>query len=259
MPPLSYVITAIVLALIFFGSPVYPFYWLFATTAGVLTIAGVIRIARALRAPLWIGPALAIPGIFWTAHTLYDVYSKPHLLETVVVGLVGIIANLVAGVGALRLLEMTALPRKVFWIGCAILGTAALCSTISLIAIFPGHGLTVNLRFAFYSAYYTIIGRPLTLLGAVLSYISYVSLVIVISRTRHIEIWISAVVTAVGSYLIYKVVVLMLWIPIEGQHDGLIGWPEPVIMFIGGVAVWRLGSVLSAQATTDAAPAPFQA
>jgi hypothetical protein len=256
MPPLSYVITAIVLGLIFFGSPVYPFYWLFATTAGVLTIAGVIRIARALRAPLWIGPTLAIPGIFWTAHTLYDVYTKPRLLETVVVGLVGIIANLAAGVGALRLLEMTGLPRKVFWIGCTILGTAALCTTISLIALFPGYGLTVNLRFAFYSPYYTIIGRPLTLLGAILSYISYVGFVIVISRRRHIEIWISAVVTAVGIYLIYKVVKLMLWIPIEGQHDGLIAWPEPVIMFIGGVAVWRLGSVLSAQATTATAPYP---
>jgi hypothetical protein len=257
MPPRLYVITAIVLAVILFGSRLYPFYWLFATTAGVLTIVGVIRIGRGLRGPPWVGIGFAIPAMFWTAHALYDVYSRPVLPEPVVPGLEGILANTIAGAAALYLLELITGRRTVFWLGYAILAGAALCSGVSLIGLFPGHG--INFWFAFDSAYYTFISRPLTLLGAVLPYLAYISLAIVVSLQRRLEIWVSVVVAAVGLFLIYKVGDLVLWIPMEGQHDGLIGWPEPVIMFVGAVAVWRLGALLSAQPTTDAAIATSSA
>ena len=251
MPPRSYVITAIVLAVILFGSRLYPFYWLFATTAGVLTIVGVIRIGRGLRGPPWVGIGLAIPAIFWTAHTLYDVYSRPVLPEPVVPGLEGILANTIAGAAALYLLEMITGRRTVFWLGYAILAGAALCSSVSLIGLFPSHG--INFWFAFDSVHYTFISRPVTLLGSVLPYLAYISLAIVVGLQRRFEIWVSVVIAAVGLFLIYKVGDLVLWIPMEGQHDGLIGWPEPVIMFVGAVAVSRLGTLLSAQPATDAA------
>ena len=141
--------------------------------------------------------------------------------------------------------------RTVFWLGYAILAGAALCSSVSLIGLFPSHG--INFWFAFDSVHYTFISRPVTLLGSVLPYLAYISLAIVVGLQRRFEIWVSVVIAAVGLFLIYKVGDLVLWIPMEGQHDGLIGWPEPVIMFVGAVAVSRLGTLLSAQPATDAA------
>lgn len=258
MPPLSYVIIAVLLAVLVvasfpvtMGFSILFFYWLFAAAACALAVAGAIRIALALRAPLWIAVALAAPGIFWVVYTLYNANFSASLTATVIFGLAGTIANTATGVGALRLLETMLAQRKAFWIGYSILAAAALSSSISLVAFLMGHGLAFN------GFYYTIIAWPVTLLGTLVQYSAFIGFAVVISRRRHIEFWVGAVITALGLYSIYKIVAPMLSLSVPGQRDGLIMWLEPVFMLIGGAAVWRLGSVLTAQATTDAA-APLQ-
>src|ERR1700690_1240868 len=75
MPPRSYLITAVVLAGLVavsvpltLGFSIILWYGLFAAAACVLAVAGAFKVAAGLRAPPWIGVALASPGLVWAAN-----------------------------------------------------------------------------------------------------------------------------------------------------------------------------------------------
>jgi hypothetical protein len=64
---------------------------------------------------------------------------------------------------------------------------------------------------------------------------------------RDIERWTGVVISLVSAYLLYKSVHSLIMLRALDHGDGLLFWLQPVAMFIGGAAVWRMGSILREQ------------
>ena len=61
---------------------------------------------------------------------------------------------------------------------------------------------------------------------------------------RDVERWIGAVISLVSAYMLYKAVSSIVLLSFPDQGHGPMFWLQPVAMFVGGAAVWRMGSVL---------------
>jgi hypothetical protein len=251
MPPRSYIITAVVLAVLVaasfpltLGYSIILWYWLFAAAACILAVAGVIKVANGLRAPLWTGFALAAPGFVWAANKLYEMPFQLSPASATTFNVAAFMALLAAGAGALRLIEMMSRPRAAFRVGYGILAAAALIVGVGLAARAMGWNFTT-------SALYVAAARALSISAALVKYGAFIGAAVLISLRRNIEHWAGAAISLISAYLLYKAISPMFLVSILGRGDGLMFWLQPVLMLVGGTAVWRMGSVLRAQAIPE--------
>ena len=66
-----------------------------------------------------------------------------------------------------------------------------------------------------------------------------------ITIRRDIERWAAVAISLAGVHLLYQAIRPYLF---GYPTDETMFWLQPVVMLIGGAAVWRMGSVLRAQA-----------
>jgi hypothetical protein len=247
MPPLSYVITAILLAVLVavsipmtLGFSIILWYWSFAVAACILTIAGVFRVVGGLRAPLWLGVVLALPGFVWAANTVcfyIMTRSVPGPGFYYMVTWAAYIALILAAIGALRLIEIMSTPHAAFRIGYGVLVASALLGSINLVAYTTGWTFAKN---ALYDASEEAVGVAATLV----KYGAFIGATILIVMRRNIERWTGATIIVI---LLYEAISQLFQINLPARGDGPAFWLEPVVMLFGGAAVWRIGSVLRAQ------------
>jgi hypothetical protein len=247
MPPLSYVITALVLAAMVaasmpmtLGYSIILWYWAFEGAACILAVAGVIKITRGLRAPLWTGFALAAPAFVWAANRLYEMPFLPSRGVAVGFNVAAFLALLMAAAGALRLIEMISRPRAAFRYGYGILAASALLTVVSLVAYVMGWSFTR-------SALYITPARAVAVSAVLVKYGAFIGAIMLISLRRNIECWAAAVISLISVYFLYQAIGAMFFPIIPGRGDGLMFWLQPVVVLIGGAAVWRVGSILRTQ------------
>ena len=256
MPPRSYLITAVVLAGLVavsipltLGFSIILWYGLFAAAACVLGVAGAFRVAAGLRAPPWIGVALASPGIVWGANSLYELMvTVPSLATASAFRMAADLTLLAAGAAALRLVETMSRPRAAFRVGYGLLAAPALLLGVTVLARVSGSGFTND-------ALYATLARAVSVAATSVSYGAFIGAAVLITMRRDIERWTGAVISLVGAATLCKALSLLFPGELLGGGDGLLFWLQPVIMLVGGAALWRMGSLLRAQALAERAAA----
>jgi hypothetical protein len=253
MPPRSYVITAVVLAVLVAGSfpltlgfSIILWYWLFAAAACMLAVVGVFRLRDGLHAPLWIGVALASPGFVWAANRLYDMTSSvpPQLAIYYTLTSAAYIALLAAALGALRLTEMMSAPHAAFRVGYGVLAVSALLVGVGWAAYVTGSTFTKSALFA------TSV-RAVGVAATFVTFGAFIGVAVLITTRRNIERWTGTAISLISAYMLYKTISPIFLINLPGRGHGAAFWLEPVVMLVGGAAVWRMGSVLCAQALPE--------
>lgn len=251
MPPRSYIITAIVLAALVavslpltMGFSIILWYWLFLAAACVLAMVGAVRIVHGLRAPLWIGVALALPGVLWAADNLLRLTNHlPSSLAWIIVSsIVTSLSSLTAAAAALRLAETLSRPHAAFRIGYGLLAASAVLAGISLTAYFMGWTFT---RDPLYGAFV----RPLSVAIKLVEYGAFAGAAVLITMRRDIEPWTGIAISLIGVYMLYQII----WPMFTGSLGSGVAmfWLQPVMMLIGGAAVWRIGALLHAQPASE--------
>ena len=245
MPPPSYVITAVVLGLLVaasipptFGFAIILWRWLFLVAAFVLVTVGAIRIAYGLHVSPWIGVALAAPALVWAAQIL--LYLKGHMVLPLhgAIGVMSSLAFLISAVCALRLAEMMSRPHAAFLIGYGVLGVYALLVLAEIVASASVWNFTT-------SAPYVTVSRATIIAVALVKYGAIIGAAVLITMQRGVESWAAAVIGLVSAYMIYSTI----WpVQVAAYAGAVMFWVQPVILLIGAAAVWRMGSVLHAQA-----------
>lgn len=247
MPPRSYLITAAVLVVLVavslpltMGFSIILWHWLFAGAGCILIVLGALRIVRALGAPAWIGVALALPGLLWAlGHLRPFMNYVPTSTSIVVLPFMAFsLAMLAAAAGALRLIEILWKPHVAFRVGYGILAAAALISVANWIAHFAGLGFSRN-------ATYAALVRPVSVAAMLVKYGALVGAALLVTLRREVEIWTGATIGLIGLYMLYQAIQMMFAIGFRGDTSF---WLQPILMLIGGVAIWRIGSNLRAQA-----------
>lgn len=248
MPPLSYVVTAVVLGVLVvvslpltMGFSVIFWYWLFLVAAFVLATGGVIKIAHGLGASPWIWVALASPGFVWAAKSLLGltVETSVPLIRTLSVATS--LAFLASAAGALRLVETLSRPHAAFRIGYGLLAAYAFLFAFGHVAYAMGWSFTRN-------ASYIVFARALVAAVAIVKYGAVIGAAVLITMRRDVEPWVAAAISLICAYLIYTMIGPMLAVEFAGT---LMFWMQPVLMLVGAAAVWRMGTVLREQARQE--------
>jgi hypothetical protein len=218
---------------------------LFAAAACILAVAGVFKIAHGLHAPPWIGVALASPGFVWAADNLYEMMSSvPRLGVFSAFNSAAHMALLAAAAGALRLAEMISRPREAFRVGYGLLAASMLPLGVGLFAHATGWVSTNN-------ALYATAARALAVSAALIAYGAFIGAGVLISLRRNIERWTAAAISLISAYMLCRALSPMFLDYLPGRGDGLVFWLQPVVMLVGGAALWRMGTVLRAQALPE--------
>jgi len=245
MPPRSYMVAAIVLVVLVavslpltFGYSIILWRWLFAAAACVLVVAGAFRVVYALHAPPWIGVVLALPGLLWAADSLFGLMSQRPIPLILTFSVAASLALLAAGAGALRLVETMSTPHPGFAVGYGVLAASALLLGIGLAAYAMGWNFTKG-------AAYLTSARALGVAAAFVKYGAFIGAAVLITMRHGIEPWAGAAISLISAYMLYSAVRVMLVVELRGD---LMFWLQPVLMLVGAAAVWRIGSVLGAQA-----------
>jgi hypothetical protein len=247
MPPRSYVVTAVVLVVLVavsipltMGYAVLLWRPLLMAAACILGAAGAFRIVHGLRAPLWIGVVLALPGVLWLVDGLVTLMSNAPAYEVwfKVFNMTNQMAFLAAAAGALRLMELVSRPHPAFRVAYGLLAASALLSLYSLMAHsigwgFPRDGLVVASI------------RSLHFAAVLVGYGAFVGTALLIVTRHDIELWTGAVIGLIGVYMSYEIIRPMFAAGLRGDS---MFWLLPVILLIGAAAVWRIGSILHADA-----------
>ena len=252
MPPWPNIITAITLALLVvvsmpltLGFAILAWYWLFEAAASILAIAGVFKVASGLGAPRWIGVALAAPAIVWALNRLSDMTRVAGSLDIFFVfNLASALALFSAGAAALSLVEMISNGKVFYRVGYGILAVAALIAVNALFAHEIGWDFTNN-------ALYRASTLALRALADVVIYGAIIIASIIIRRKHNLEYWISVTLCSISIFFMYTTISALLQVSFAGQGDGLAFWLRPVILLVGGAAVWRMGSILCVQRHPD--------
>jgi hypothetical protein len=248
MPPRSYIIISIVLAALVgvsfpftMGFSIMVWYWLFAVAACILAVAGAFKVTDGLRAPRWIGVALASPGLVWAVANLRELIGQPIPVTSVRFDVVAAyLAMLAAGAGALWLVEAMSRSHAAFRVGYALLAVTALWVGVVQIALAMGWTFIGN-------PLYTIPARAVFVASTFVKYGAFVGAAVLITMRRGVERWTGAVISLVSGYMLYKSVYSLVLLNLPDQRHGFVFWLQPVAMFVGGAAVWRMGTVLREQ------------
>jgi hypothetical protein len=248
MPPRSYIITAVVVAALVgvsfpltLGFSMIVWYWLFAVAACILAVAGAFKVADGLRAPRSIGVALASPGLVWAVANLRELIGQPIPATSVRFDVVAAyLAMLAAGAGALWLVEAMSRSHAAFRVGYALLAVTVLWVGVVQIALAMGWTFIGN-------PLYTIPARAVFVASTFVKYGAFIGAAVLITMRRDVERWTGAVISLISAYMLYKAVSSLVLLGFPDQRHGLMFWLQPVIMFVGGAAVWRMGSALREQ------------
>jgi hypothetical protein len=223
------------------GFSIIVWYWLFAVAACILAVAGAFKIADGLHAPRWIGVALASPGLVWAVANFRDLIGRPIPVTTVRFDLVAAyLAVLAAGAGALWLAVAMSRSYVAFRIGYALLAVTALLVGVVQVADAMGWTFVGN-------PLYTIPSRAVFIASTFVKYGAIIGAALLITMRRDVERWTGAVISLISAYLLYKSAYSLVMLRSLDQGNGLLFWLQPVAMFVGGAAVWRMGSVLREQ------------
>jgi len=246
MPPLSYIITAVVLAALVvvsfpltLGFSIILWYWLFAAAACILAVTGAVKIAAGLDEPVWVGLVLTSPGFVWAADKLFVLVSNGiHPAIWIGFSLAGRLALLAAAAGALRLIETMSRPHAAFRAGYALLAVATVLLGVGWSAYGIGWILTKN-------ALYAIFSEAVGVAATLLAYGAFIGAAVLITMRRDVEGWTAGAVSLISAYMLYKAITPLFLAEIPGYAgDGPLFWLEPVFMLAGGAAVCRMGSIL---------------
>ncbi|UPJ52185.1 hypothetical protein IVB30_12995 [Bradyrhizobium sp. 200] len=245
MPPRSYMVTAVVLAVLVvvslpltLGFSIILWYWLFAMAACILAIGGIVKLIYGLQAEPWIGIALASPGVVWAADNLVKFVSHASIPVILTFSTAASLASLAMAAGALRLVETTSGPHPAFRLGYGLLAAAALLVGVGLVAQIMGWSF---IR----STPYYVLARSIFVGTALLKYGAIIGAAVLITKRYAIEPWAGAAISLICAFMIFNLVRSTLAVSLPGDT---MFWLQPVLMLVGGAAVWRMGSVLSGQA-----------
>ena len=245
MPPRSYIIAAVMLGALvgvsFFltlGFSMTVWSWMFSIAACILGVAGALQTASGLGAPRWIGVALASPGLVWAVGNLHEwIQSTPA--SSIRYDLVAAyLAALAAGAGALKLIEMMSrISPAVVRIGYALLAITALWVGMGQIAFIT--------RWPFFqSPYYFMTSRTVFAASSVVEYGAFIGAAILITIRHDLERWSCVAISLVSSLLLFKRVYLLILLRQLESSYGFVSWLQPIAIFIGAAAVWRMGVIL---------------
>jgi hypothetical protein len=244
MPPRSYMIAAVVLGTLVgcslfltLGFSMTIWFWMFSIAACILGVAGAFNTAAGLGAPRWIGVALASPGLVWAAGNLHE-WIQPTPASSIRYDLVAAyLAALAAGAGALRLVEAISRSHAAVRVGYALLAVTALLVGVVQIAI--------AMRWTFIgNPLYTMTSRTVFAASSIVEYGAFIGAAVLITIRHDLERWSCVAISLVSSFLLYKRVYLLILLrPLENGY-GFVSWLQPIAIFIGAAAVWRMGVVL---------------
>ena len=174
----------------------------------------------------------------WAADNLRELTS--HMPGPALFVAAAYLALLVAAAGALRLVETMSRPHVAFGIGYALLVVAVLLMGVGLVALAMGWTFTSN-------AHYSIPVRAVVVVTAFVKYGAFIGAAVLIIIRRDVERWTAVVVSLISAYMLYKFVSTVILLSVPSRGEGPMLLLQPVIMFVGGAAVWRMGSVLREQ------------
>jgi hypothetical protein len=241
MPPRSYIIAVVVLgalvAVSFFltlGFSMTIWSWLFAIAACILGVAGAFKVADGLRAPRWIGNLREWIQPTPASSIRYDLIAA-------------YLAVLAAGAGALWLVEVMSRPHAAFRVGYALLALTALLVGVVQIGNAMGWAFIGN-------PLYAIPSRAVFGASTFVKYGAFIGAAVLISMRRDVERWTAAVISLVSADLLWKGVYTIILLRMPGNAFPF--WLQPIAMFLGGAAVWRMGSVLLAQSLPERSARP---
>jgi hypothetical protein len=257
MPPRSYIIAVVVLgalvAVSFFltlGFSMTIWSWLFAIAACILGVAGAFKVSDGLRAPRWIGVALASPGLVWAVGNLREWIGQPIPASSMRYDVVAAyVAVLAAGAGALRLMEMMSRSHAALRVGYALLAVTLLLIGVVQIAFAMGWTFISN-------PLYTIPSRAVFVASTFVKYGAFIGAAVLITMRRDVERWTAAVISLISAYMLYKSVYSIVLLRSLDLGQGLMFLLQPVAMFVGGAAVWHMGSVLREQSLPERSARP---
>ena len=204
MPPHSYVIIAIMLAALMAGGfpdrlgfSVGLWYSLFDVVTCLLVVPGAFRIASGLRARLWVGVALASPGLVCGAIGLYKLTNKIFTPVPSGFNEIAYLALLAAAAAALHLAETLSRPRTAFRVGYGILAIAALTTCLGWLSrpmgwIFTQHFL------------YALPAGAANTAAIFVKFGAFISAAMLIVIRRDIERWTGIVISLISAYLLYR-------------------------------------------------------
>jgi hypothetical protein len=248
MPPRSYIVAAVVLAALVavslpltLGFSVILWHGLFAMMACVLAVWGSARAAYALGAPVWIGVALASPGIVWAIDTLVKMLSMPVNWVWSVLDAATGLAFLAAVAGALKLVESMSASHPAFRAAYTLLVASALIVGVGLIEQSAAASLTK-------SPSYMMLARAVDIAAILVGYGSFIAAAMLITIRYDVEPWAGAAISLISAYMIYDSINQMFVVEFP---DALTFWLRPVVMLVGGAAVWRMATVLRTRASRE--------
>jgi hypothetical protein len=257
MPPRSYLAIATGLAALVAmsawltsGSSIFVWYWLFAASGCILCVVGAFRAVNALGAPRWVAAAFALPTLLWAMNIVkglgYEVvgalghYEPARLTDLIMIYTAGQIASLAAAAGALRLVETISAPHAWLRFGYAVLAAYAIVVCVGLAADVSGWQFARN-------AHYAAFALALRVAATFVEYAALIGVAVLLTGRRGIEPWPGIVISLIGCIMLYHT--LRLAFEAEVRTIPSV-WLQPLIMFTGGVSVWRIGSLLSFQAAS---------
>jgi hypothetical protein len=247
MPPLSYIVIAVVLAVLAglsipltLGFSILVWYAVFAAAGCALAVAGAIRLSNALRAPIWAGLFLASPGTIWAVNKLYEVLFSISRTSILTLGTMEFVAITAASVAALRLIELETKPHPVFRAAYGVLAASALLMSANLLA----RGMGWNLGS---SQIYVSTARVISVTASIVKYGSFIAAAVVITLRRDVESWAGVVISLISAFHLYQILRPYFVTEVLRQPSDLLFWLQPIVMLVGGAAVWRIGSVLNIQ------------
>lgn len=258
MPPRSYLAIATGLAalvamsaLLTSGSSMFVWHWLLAASGCILGVVGAYRAVNALGAPRWVAGAFALPALVWTMNIVKGLgdtvagglghYEPARFTDLIMIYVAGQIASLAAAAGALRLVETISGPHAWLRFGYAVLAVYAIVASVGLAADVLGWHFARN-------AHYAASVRALRFATTFVEYAALIGAAVLVTRQRNIEPWAGVAIGLIGCIMLYHALRLAFAAEV---HTIPSIWPHPLIVFIGGAAVWRIGSLLHFQAASD--------
>ena len=125
-----------------------------------------------------------------------------------------------------------------------VLALAALLVGVSLLAYAMGSIFTKN-------PLYATSARAVAVAATLVKYGTFIGAAVLITMRRDIEPWTGAAISLISAYMLYKAIRPMFLVELPGHGDAPMFWLQPVVMLVGGAAVWRMGSVLRAQVVPE--------
>ena len=254
MPPFSYIVVAMALAGLVAVSlalthmyAIFLLYWMFAAAACVLAVIGVFRISYGLRTSFWIGLALASPAILWAFEQIIALRASSTNYVTISNYLRSgaFLATTIAAIACVRLIEKVSVSNMVTRIAYGIL---ALSLALTLFAIVQTVLGAVWNRNAAYMEFAKWVRWPIL----VTKYGALIVAPIFLAMRRNIEKWTLIPIVGIALLETYNAIFIFFpsnWI-VNVQFPAIQGiwfWFRPVVFFVAGAAIWRMGSVLLSQ------------